>query len=85
MPEKWQRFSGMTPSADDWAERAGKERIRWTDPLPNLPLPEVEVSGVRLFVFLHTSTRSAADLFERLTAIVETTTATFERHLETRV
>ena len=62
-----------------------KERIRWTDPLPNLPLPEVEVSGVCLFVFLHTSTRSAADLFERLTAIVETTTATFERHLETRV
>ena len=62
-----------------------KERIRWTDPLPNLPLPEVEVSGVRLFVFLHTSTRSAADLFERLTAIVETTTATFERHLETQV
>ena len=62
-----------------------KERIRWTDPLPHLPLPEVEVSGVRLFVFLHTSTRSAADLFERLTAIVETTTATFERHLETRM
>ena len=61
-----------------------KERIRWTDPLPNLPLPEVEVSGVCLFVFLHTSTRSAADLFERLTAIVETTTATFERHLETQ-
>ena len=61
-----------------------KERIRWTDPLPNLPLPEVEVSGVCLFVFLHTSTRSAADLFERLTAIVETTTTTFERHLETQ-
>ena len=34
----------------------------------------MEVSGVRLFSIL--PTRSAADLFERLTAIVETTTAT---------
>ena len=48
-------------------------RIRQTDLLPCLPLPEVEVSGVRLSSI--PSTLSVTALFECLTAIVETTTA----------
>ena len=56
-----------------FGRRGREKKIRQTDLLPCLPLPEVEVSGVRLSPFLPTS--SDAALFERLTAIVETTTA----------
>ena len=56
-----------------FGRRGREKKIRQTDPLPCLPLPEVEVSGVCLSPFLPAS--SDAALFERLTAIVETTTA----------
>ena len=65
-----------------FGRRGREKKIRQTDPLPCLPLPEVEVSGVRLSPFLPAS--SDAALFERLTAIVETTTANLNAYYRRR-
>ena len=63
----------MTQSADDWEERAGKEESDRLTPFRASPCPRWKSVEFVCPPFLPAS--SAAALFERLTAIVETTTA----------
>ena len=65
--------SGMTPSADDWVERAGNEESDGLTPFRASPCPRWKL--VEFVCPPYFPTLSDADLFERLTAIVETTTA----------